>query len=180
MVSTGLIALSLLLLTSQFPTEGQELQCHVPGDCTGMMLFISQEDSYNDCLDLCKSNVETCTWITHNSTNMDCIQFLDCPSIDPTCTTCYSGEVGCRQEGVICDEAGFCQGNFIMADTKNSSADCLKFCQSQEECQWYSYFLDTLDCTLTSDCPIIDDTCSNCVHGQKECEEDVTDGKYHI
>jgi hypothetical protein len=161
-------------------TSGQELQCHVQGQCNGIVMFYSIEDDYNVCLNLCKENNESCSWITFIEDNQECIQFLDCPIIDPQYNTSYSGQAECEPEGFVCDELGFCQGHLLMADVRNSSTDCLAFCQSEAECQWYSFFGDDGNCLLTTDCPVVDESCSDCVYGQKECSGNVSNGKFRL
>lgn len=87
-----------LLLISLFSCPGaQSLGCQLQGTCTGVNSFVSTSDSYNQCLEHCKSNdPDTCDWITFNEQDKVCFGYYDCPSIDLTCEVCTTGERACH------------------------------------------------------------------------------------
>ena len=55
--------------------------------------------------------------------------------------------------------------------------DCLDACQSDPECQWFTYNFPTSACFLFSDCELFDETCSECISGQRNCEKQPVSGK---
>ncbi len=69
-------------------------ECWINGKCLGSVYYSGKTQNKNDCLALCKSYSE-CSWFTFYEEDSNCVLYLDCPSIDETCTRCVSGEHSC-------------------------------------------------------------------------------------
>jgi hypothetical protein len=158
--------LALLLLLAA--VAAQEPMCYMPGQCAGIVVGFPSTDTYNDCLDVCKNNTN-CKFFTHYLDTAECLEFYDCPSVDTACENCFSGQVECLPTGPECDVVGFCNGHLVATDTAETADDCLLFCQATEGCAWFSYSPDTGNCVLTEDCLFVDDSCSACVSGERDC-----------
>ncbi len=98
--------------------------------------------------------------------------FADCNFNSTTCTDCYTGTANCTLQ--VCFEPGICDDSVYLGhDYFNNAEDCLQYCQSNPECEWFSYDPTNNNiCIATSDCQNVSMTCagSSCVHGQVECE----------
>ena len=46
---------------------------------------------------------------------------------------------------------------------------CLASCQEEEDCKYFTYHHFDNECSFTSACDFVDETCSSCVHGQSSC-----------
>ena len=72
---------------------------------------MSTETDYNGCLNFCKS-LNNCSFFTHYAELDHCLAFVDCPTFNPDCENCYSGQRECKAEdGLRCDVPGECHGN---------------------------------------------------------------------
>lgn len=47
---------------------------------------------------------------------------------------------------------------------------CLDLCAGDYRCNWWSFDSSDGFCTLTDDCPTLDQSCETCISGQKDCE----------
>ena len=161
----------VLLLFSFCSYSEAFLTCQVPGTCTGVYTDITILDSYDQCLDRCQGKERgACNWITFNDQNKVCLDYSDCPEIDQKCEVCTSGERDCVM-GASCNLKGFCQGHVLSYNVTSSLMACQESCQALQACAWYSYHTDNSLCVLTSDCPTFDESCTNCVSGERACFE---------
>ena len=65
---------------------------------------------------------------------------------------------------------GFCIGVSLDLSLQDSANKCLEACQDEPECQFFSFNAGDSACTLSSDCQWVDETCKDCVHGQRACD----------
>ena len=162
---------AFLLLLFLVSSSEATLKCKLPGACTGFVNDANILDSYDQCLEHCKSKDQgTCNWITFNEQNKFCLDFSDCPEIDDTCKVCASGERDCVI-GASCNLLGTCQGHILSYNVTSSLTACLETCQGLPACAWYSSHTDNSICTLTSDCLNIDESCQTCISGERACFE---------
>ena len=91
-----------------------------------------------------------------------------CASTSPTCDVCISGERDCVV-GASCNLNGFCHGHVLSYNVTSSLTACLESCQALPACAWYSYHTDNYFCLLTSDCVTFDESCTNCISGERAC-----------
>ena len=81
-----------------------------------------------------------------------------------------TGEASCLPtEGQVCDQAGFCKGNFVALEEDVKDADsCLAECQLTEDCVWFNYEASSSWCILVQDC---DETLADeisWIHGKRD------------
>ena len=71
-----------------------------------------------------------------------------------------------------CYFKGECLNSQLVNLTKQDSYNkCLKDCQHNMECQWFTFEGSQNSCLLFSDCNTISDsTCQHCYSGQKTCQ----------
>ncbi len=80
-----------------------------------------------------------------------------------------SGQYG----GLVCFVPGSCVDSIVLDETEAASEDeCLEFCQSfGSACQWFTFYGPELGfCTALASCDQRDESCSECVSGQRGCE----------
>jgi hypothetical protein len=142
--------------------------CRGVGRCQDVAVGASSADSYSDCLKLCQGDAD-CHWFTFFGSNGNCVEFANCTLIDLTCADCLLGHRDCAPSETVCGESGACFGHFVASDAVQSEVECLEYCQAEASCQWYSFYRSSLNCVLTEDCPIVDDACADCTHGEKSC-----------
>ena len=51
--------------------------------------------------------------------------------------------------------------------------ECLNLCKDDSSCAWFTYFRAPSECVLYFDCPMIDETCEDCVSGERSCIVDL-------
>lgn len=99
----------------------------------------------------------------------ECFAYSDCPNITTAeCSDCFSGQLSCLDD-LVCNQPGICQGPQIDHEVVNNVDECIEFCRSNDNCQWYTFFPDTGTCSLTDNCVDLDDECEECITGQKHC-----------
>ena len=79
--------------------------------------------------------------------------------------------------GYQCSIPGFCEGNLVLALDSSGKDLCITACKENSQCNWWSYNGADNVCALLSTCAIIDEACTTCVSGQKDCQGGVT-GRY--
>ena len=70
-----------------------------------------------------------------------------------------------------CDIRGECiDSDLLQITSTENSIECLKICQENTDCNWYTYRKSQKYCVLYNTCTeISDDYCSNCVSGESIC-----------
>ena len=68
-------------------------------------------------------------------------------------------------------------GEVLETQKLASSKKCSLACYQNSDCQSYSYRAKDFECSLLSDCGFTDETCEDCIHGQRRCGETATPGK---
>ena len=119
-------------------------------------------------------NHGSCQYFTWYELENECLLYSDCNFNSTSCADCYTGTVTCSLYD--CFEPGVCiKATLLAHDYFLDPEDCLKYCQSNPECKWFSHDpSNNFICALTSNCPDIGSACINnfCIHGQVECESD--------
>jgi hypothetical protein len=79
-------------------------------------------------------------------------------------------------------EFTYIQGKIDNSMQVSNKEECLVFCKGDPTCTWFTYFPAAKECFLFSDCPTIDETCTECLSGEFSCasEDDVPKGKRKI
>ena len=129
-----LVAIFLLLInfTSASP------QCSVKGECTSSHLNgISIVANTKECLKQCEEEPD-CHWYTFNPESNVCEFLENCEEINvESCPKCVSGESSCPV--YLCNLPGICMGNIIHSSTAETKHECMKNCQDNFLCHWFSY-----------------------------------------
>ena len=72
--------------------------CWFQGKCRGNVAQVEENvPTVADCLWACK-RFEGCTWFTYFKENSSCALMFDCPYVDVSCVTCFSGISECGFE----------------------------------------------------------------------------------
>ena len=158
-----LISVYLIALSS-----GQ--QCDIKGECFNATLNgISITDNAKECLKECK-DVLDCKWFTYNPDGQVCEFLNDCDEInDKNCQNCLSGQATCPINQ--CNLSGLCMGNIIHSCTTDTKHECIKQCQTNQICHWFSYGSQTNTCLLFNTCPSLNEAEVDYISGQPECIE---------
>ena len=159
-------------------TIGQEILpsefCDNQGECyesasVGHATNVTLEQCRNECQEnqLCLYF----TWFGPGSSGPNsCVLYSDCDDFNATiCTDCYTGGKNCTL--YECAEQGFCTDSLYLASGYVQDAkECLEFCRNWTGCNWFSFDGSANNfCELTSDCPNVDKTCTDCTYGPVEC-----------
>lgn len=96
--------------------------CDQTGECLHATIVGAHiEDTYNQCLDICRDNDEFCRYFTHDDMTKDCILYLDCPQFDSnSCSSCKTGQPNCTSQ-YTCFESGFCVGVSVGHETVDNA-----------------------------------------------------------
>ena len=116
--------------------------------------------------------IQDCEWFTWNQKNDICIAFSDCPYLDESKPDTISGQRDCSV--YTCGQQGFCKGITVDIQVATNEDYCLKLCQKETKCNWYSFNAENNVCALQEDCPEVDSSCLSCYFGQKECLSDAS------
>jgi hypothetical protein len=92
------------------------------------------------------------------------------------CKDCLSGQVQCEQQVPQCDITGQCLGNLDVATIVEHKVDCLKKCQTNEDCSWFTFETESRLCEEFLTCPSIDEGSINCISGERSCKTDQVKG----
>ena len=58
------------------------------------------------------------------------------------------------------------------------ASSCLVNCQNEQLCQWFTFDAADNACILTTECSFVDETCTDCTYGQKQCDSQTGTYKY--
>ncbi len=177
------ILMTLLALAGHVSSQ---LQCSIPGQCVDSDLIQSEiDDDKYACHNECKNN-EACKWFTFNAKVNFCELFETCNDItEESCEDCVTSQKDC--DVYQCGLQGSCQvkpvrndcfsltwtwilqGHIIKQEDVDTEGQCLKDCQINMDCQWYTFNEDINLCLLFETCPTVDETCSTCTSGENGC-----------
>ena len=116
--------------------------------------------------------IQDCEWFTWNQKNDICVALSDCPYLDESKPDTISGQRDCSV--YICGQQGFCKGITVDIQVARNEDYCIKSCQKETQCNWYSFNAENNVCALQEDCPEIDRSCLSCYFGQKECTSEAS------
>ena len=81
-----------------------------------------------------------------------------------------SGESGCEKPQ--CWIQGQCLGQTLDLEIVDNEDVCLAKCKSKSQCKWFTFFKSVSECIQFRTCSTIDDTCTNCLSGERSCVVD--------
>ena len=87
--------------------------------------------------------------------------------------------ISCNEEPVEpptgCDLEGKCEGTFISGQAGIDKEGCVENCQIITDCNFWTHDSIQSLCYLFADCPSLDESCSECVSGQRNCTQEPID-----
>jgi hypothetical protein len=126
------------------------------------------------CLQFCKSEAD-CNWFTFFPSTSYCELLKTCTTLDPEiCTDCLTGQPECVPDDPTCWVEGECEGIVDYITGSPSAEDCLDLCSKTLGCRWFTFHGKALECLLLKTCPTIDESCQDCISGERRCIEDVS------
>jgi hypothetical protein len=112
-----------------------------------------------------------CHWFTYLGDLNGCVLFRDCIEFDSDdCDNCFSGEVDCQPLEPECGIVGQCLGLLDYLSGVINEDECLDRCKYNSKCTWYTFETQTNICEEFRNCPQIDETCSTCISGERNCD----------
>jgi hypothetical protein len=140
--------------------------CFMEGRCTrSQNVGESYKQNEIECLKFCKSNRD-CAWFSFKYENNFCELLNNCTQLEET-TSWISGSGSCRIPE--CWINGKCLGTIYHSEKTKNQNECLDFCKSVHDCNWFTFYEEFSECVLYLDCPSIDETCNRCVSGEYSC-----------
>ena len=116
-----------------------------------------------------------CQWLTYNPSNSYCQLFSDCSTLDSEfCQDCITSQSACVPGPPVCWLQGECSGIVEHTEPALTSGDCLQICNSTIGCRWWTFDSTVNECVLFKSCPKVDESCRDCVSGERRCIDDVT------
>ncbi len=69
---------------------------------------------------------------------------------------------------------GNCVGIDFLTEKIPTAQDCLQLCNSTSGCRWFTFYQSVSECILFRNCPTIDESCEDCVSGERQCIDETT------
>ncbi len=69
---------------------------------------------------------------------------------------------------------GNCVGIDFLTEKIPTAQDCLWLCNSTSGCRWFTFYQSVYECILFRNCPTIDESCEDCVSGERRCIDETT------
>ena len=90
-----------------------------------------------------------------------------CNRLDSSKPDWTSGESRCEKPQ--CWIQGQCLGETLDIERVENVEACLAKCKSKSACYWFTFFKPAAECIQFKTCPAIDDTCTDCISGERSC-----------
>lgn len=147
----------------------EKRQCYVYGQCQGYSVNFQQRDDAESCHMFCGKN-EDCEWWTFEPSQSMCIAFKNCtesgnPDAGP-CPDCISGEGLCPARE--CHDPHKCDGHFVNSWEFAHLEDCIRSCNDNPLCEFYTFEKSNDHCILFEDRGACE-PCDTCASGEKKC-----------
>ena len=145
--------------------------CNIHGECTeSLLLYSTQTYDYSECLGVCQ-NTTNCAWFSFHTNTLACTAFANCVELDQKCEFCVSGEVNCPDLEPACGVPGLCLGPVIESRREDNAGECLRYCNTDNNCAWASFDNKIKTCYLFENCPDLQTSCLSCISGERRCAE---------
>ncbi len=113
-----------------------------------------------------------CQWFTFYQETSYCQLLKNCQTLDEdVCDNCLTSQRECIPKNPVCFVEGECQGIFDVIKIAVSAEECLQFCNSTFGCRWFTFYSAALECILLKSCSTIDESCQECISGERRCAE---------
>ena len=154
--------------------DSNEERCDLPGFCDGVFINATLTEDKAACIAFCRMT-SGCNWYSLDMNTKVCTALKDCPVLDESKTNTTTGNKECSD--LRCNEPGKCHGTTVGTVPATNAASCLKLCQLNPACSWYTFMQQEVPlCVLLADCPEFQ-PCSTCVSGQEECKGEGAGGR---
>ena len=111
-----------------------------------------------------------CNWLTFYPTSNFCQLYGNCSNLDSQfCKNCLSAQTDCIPDEPACQVEGNCQGIALHSEQTATDEDCLQLCDLTLGCRWFTFFTSGSECVLLQNCPTIDESCEDCISGERRC-----------
>jgi hypothetical protein len=126
------------------------------------------------CLQICKSDTD-CQWLTFFPDGNYCELLENCQKLDTSyCLDCLSSQRECTPDEPVCFVEGECKGIVEGVTSASTTEECLQLCNSVSGCRWFTFDSEVSKCILLKTCPTIDESCKECISGERRCLETST------
>ena len=160
---------SIFVVVLLFISGSEQMECFTRGECKESYPLVgSVMDNQYECRKACQAST-SCTWFTYFQRTSYCQLYKNCFKIDPnSCKDCVSGEKDCSVSELKCWLIGQCMEDSFITNTTDSSEDCLEACQSESECEWFTFDTKDSSCNLHVNCSSLLG-CDTCISGNTKC-----------
>ena len=159
-----------LLISLLFICGSEQSECFSNGECKeSFPISGSVTDNKYECRKKCQS-MPSCTWFTFFMAASYCQLYKNCVRLDEvSCKDCLSGERECSVPELKCWVVGQCKEESIAEKNGTSVEECLEFCQSESDCEWFTFNSDDSSCSLFKKCGDLVG-CDTCLSGESKCK----------
>jgi hypothetical protein len=110
-----------------------------------------------------------------------CELLTDCSSLETQlCDNCLSAQHDCIPNEKACSIKGNCNGKIIHSEEIQTEKSCLQLCDSTRGCRWFTFYTLVPVCVLFENCPSIDESCEDCISGERRCIDEVVSSTTEI
>jgi len=174
------IIFAFTVLVSFAAIDASEVQeCFKKGKCKDSYQIVGKgiENQYL-CRKECQMN-SFCKWFTFFKDTTYCQLYRDCVILDDqSCSDCLSGEKDCSPPEIKCGLTGKCRGEAFSTKSAQTTDECLKLCQAEASCNWFTFYGKQQSCHLFTSCNNLDG-CDACVSGNSKCSAESRGNKWY-
>jgi hypothetical protein len=124
---------------------------------------------------------DNCTWMTYLPDISFCELQTNCSSLDTQlCDNCLSAQHDCIPNEKVCSIQGSCNGIKMHSEEMQTAKDCLQLCDATPGCRWFTFYTLVPVCVLFENCPSIDESCEDCISGERRCIDEVVSSTTEI
>ncbi len=110
-----------------------------------------------------------------------CELLTNCSSLETQlCDNCLSAQHDCIPNEKLCLIQGNCNGKIIHSEEIQTAKECLQLCDSTHGCRWFTFYTLVPVCVLFENCPTIDESCEDCISGERRCIDEVVSSTTEI
>jgi hypothetical protein len=105
----------------------------------------------------------------------------NCSSLDTQlCDNCLSAQHDCIPNEKACSIQGSCNGIKMHSEELQTEKECLQLCDSTRGCRWFTFYTLVPVCVLFENCPSINESCEDCISGERRCIDEVVSSTTEI
>jgi hypothetical protein len=105
----------------------------------------------------------------------------NCSSLEmELCDNCLSAQHDCIPNEKACSIQRSCNGIKMHSEEMQTEKECLQVCDSTGGCPWFTFYTLIPVCILFENCPSIDESCEDCISGERRCIDEVVSSTTEI